>query len=246
MIDQNTTETTTPISAEIRHRMIAEAAYFRAEKRGFTGTEMAQDWSEAEAEIDRKLQSITANVPEKITFEDKLRQQISVWDSRLNHLAEDAKSAKATVKANIEKHIVEMTAHRQTLKEKLNELQASSTSRWDELKHQTEQMLTSMQDAYDRAAIQKEAFQDKLTARLAVWDAQYHDLKDKAKTASAETQAALEVKMHELGERRAAAATQLAQLRSKSAEAWEDMKTGVDKTWKQMRETLDRVARHFK
>lgn len=40
---------------EDRHSMIATAAYYRAEQRGFkTGSEM-QDWLEAEAEIDAPI-----------------------------------------------------------------------------------------------------------------------------------------------------------------------------------------------
>lgn len=44
-----------PVSAEERYRMIAEAAYFRAEKRGFVGGNVAEDWLQAEAAIDRML-----------------------------------------------------------------------------------------------------------------------------------------------------------------------------------------------
>ncbi len=44
------------ITPEQRYRMIAEAAYYLAEKRGFAGGDMAADWLQAEAEIDRKLQ----------------------------------------------------------------------------------------------------------------------------------------------------------------------------------------------
>lgn len=44
------------VSPEERYRMIAEAAYYRAEKRGFGGGDMAEDWREAEAEIDSILQ----------------------------------------------------------------------------------------------------------------------------------------------------------------------------------------------
>lgn len=45
------------ISPEERSRLIAEAAYFRAQRRGFDGGEeqALQDWIEAEAEIDRAL-----------------------------------------------------------------------------------------------------------------------------------------------------------------------------------------------
>lgn len=38
-----------------RQRMIEEAAYFRAEKRGFAGQREMDDWLSAEAEIDQAL-----------------------------------------------------------------------------------------------------------------------------------------------------------------------------------------------
>jgi hypothetical protein len=38
-----------------RHRRIAEAAYFKAEQHGFSGRDPAQDWYEAEAEIEALL-----------------------------------------------------------------------------------------------------------------------------------------------------------------------------------------------
>ena len=44
------------VTPEERYRMIAEAAYFRAEKRGFTGGDVVNDWIQAEAEIDHLLQ----------------------------------------------------------------------------------------------------------------------------------------------------------------------------------------------
>jgi len=42
---------------EERERMIAEAAYFRAERRGFAQGNELLDWLEAEAEIDSLIQS---------------------------------------------------------------------------------------------------------------------------------------------------------------------------------------------
>ncbi len=43
------------ITPEERQRLIAQAAYFRAERRGFTGGSPDRDWLEAEAEIDAML-----------------------------------------------------------------------------------------------------------------------------------------------------------------------------------------------
>jgi hypothetical protein len=42
------------ISPEKRRLMIAEAAYYRAQRRGFRG-DPVRDWTEAEAEIDAQL-----------------------------------------------------------------------------------------------------------------------------------------------------------------------------------------------
>ena len=43
------------LNPEERYRMIAVAAYYRAEKRGFIGGDPAQDWVDAEAEVERLI-----------------------------------------------------------------------------------------------------------------------------------------------------------------------------------------------
>ena len=43
------------IDAHTRHRMIAEAAYYLAAKRGFQGGSAQQDWLNAEEQIDAQL-----------------------------------------------------------------------------------------------------------------------------------------------------------------------------------------------
>lgn len=46
----------TVLSPEERRRMIAEAAYFRAERRGFAVGGELDDWIQAEAEFDRRAE----------------------------------------------------------------------------------------------------------------------------------------------------------------------------------------------
>ena len=43
------------LKPEERHRMVAEAAYYKAEKRGFLGGDPEADWVEAEAEVESSL-----------------------------------------------------------------------------------------------------------------------------------------------------------------------------------------------
>ena len=49
------TENPGQVTPEERWNLIAIAAYYRAEKRGFVGGDPAQDWWEAELEIDAEL-----------------------------------------------------------------------------------------------------------------------------------------------------------------------------------------------
>jgi hypothetical protein len=44
------------ITWDDRQRMIAETAYYRAERRGFSGGDTVHDWLAAEAEVDARLQ----------------------------------------------------------------------------------------------------------------------------------------------------------------------------------------------
>lgn len=49
------------VSAQQREAMIRDAAYFRAERRGFVGGDPCRDWLEAEEEIDRALGTISGS-----------------------------------------------------------------------------------------------------------------------------------------------------------------------------------------
>ncbi|HEX5041794.1 MAG TPA: DUF2934 domain-containing protein [Candidatus Polarisedimenticolaceae bacterium] len=52
---ENGKSTAPHLSPDERHRLIAEAAYYRASQRGFHGGAEVEDWLAAEAEIDDKL-----------------------------------------------------------------------------------------------------------------------------------------------------------------------------------------------
>jgi len=49
-------------SAEDIRRMVAEAAYYRAEKRGFAPGAEEQDWCEAEREVRDSLRTLQARI----------------------------------------------------------------------------------------------------------------------------------------------------------------------------------------
>ena len=53
------TATATSLGTEERQRLIAEAAYLRAEQRNFIGGDPVTDWLEAEADVDASLSDCT-------------------------------------------------------------------------------------------------------------------------------------------------------------------------------------------
>ena len=75
-----------PVAPAERYQMIADAAYFYAEKRGFVGGDVVNDWLQAEAEIDRLLQpqehAGSAESPEKQAYLEKLEASYRDWDAR--------------------------------------------------------------------------------------------------------------------------------------------------------------------
>lgn len=65
----------TPMSAEERRKMIAEAAYYRAQERGFRGGDPVDDWLTAEAQIDRILPLPGQQKEEQLAYE-QLRAEV--------------------------------------------------------------------------------------------------------------------------------------------------------------------------
>jgi len=50
------------VSPEERNRMIAEAAYYRAEQHGFNPEDQIQNWLEAEKDVDAMLENVVHQV----------------------------------------------------------------------------------------------------------------------------------------------------------------------------------------
>ena len=67
-----------PYSADQKRRMIAEAAYYRAEKRGFANSDPVQDWLAAEAEIDEYFEKLSGyeTQSQELAAYEKMRRRI--------------------------------------------------------------------------------------------------------------------------------------------------------------------------
>lgn len=149
-----TKTTERPVSSEQRYRMIAEAAYYRAEKRGFSGGDAENDWLEAETEIDdilwQQSESCKKGIIAKQDFQQKLEAQLKEWDDKFDNLQAKAKKAKAGIQSDIEKQISALTAKRETAQVKMHELRQRTEDTWEEMKSGAEKTWGEMHEALDR------------------------------------------------------------------------------------------------
>lgn len=150
-------QTTLSLSPEQRYQMIAEAAYYRAERRGFIIGDTAQDWLDAELEIDRILQQQlgqgeTPQGTAKQAFQQKLEAQLNDWDAKLDELKAKAREAKTELRADYEKQLEILSEKRATAQEKLQELRLRTEDAWEDLKGGTERAWDEMRKTLDQIA----------------------------------------------------------------------------------------------
>lgn len=136
------------VSAGEREKMIAEAAYYRAEARGFQGDPM-DDWLAAEAEIDRALMSPEQERTERAAYE-RLRVEVQ----------KSLAAIRGSVDAKTIQEAVERAAGRAR---KAGQYAAGTINRAaDNLKKEIAEAVTVMGPRW-------EAFSDKTASVFAVW-----------------------------------------------------------------------------
>ena len=137
---------------EQRYFMITEAAYYRAERRGFQGGDPVADWLEAETEIEAMLRGASEPDKEKTAkeaFQEKLETQLREWDKKLDGLKGKAKKAKADLRHDLEAQLEALRAQRAAAHDKLQELRQRSENAWEDLKEGAEKTWDEMQKAID-------------------------------------------------------------------------------------------------
>src|SRR5215471_5171497 len=88
------------VTEDLRRQMIAEAAYFRAERRGFNGGNPVTDWVEAEAEVDTHLRQMQGAHLLKC-----LEEGLSIASKKLDSLKRKVQSAKSEARSELQREV---------------------------------------------------------------------------------------------------------------------------------------------
>ena len=105
------------VTSSQRQQMIAEAAYFKAERRRFDGGDAVRDWCEAEAEIDARLLQL-----EDGRLVERIEEALESTASRLAAVRRKVVRLSSEARGEWERDLDRLAALRDTLKPKLAEL----------------------------------------------------------------------------------------------------------------------------
>lgn len=142
---------------EKRNQMIAEAAYYRAERRGFQGGDPAADWFEAEAEIDRSFLQPPGRDEEvgadtKAALEHRLEAQLAEWDTQIDELMAQAQYASGELRAEYDQHLKALAKKRTIATDKLEELHHRTENAWKDLQESISRAWADLSEEFERVA----------------------------------------------------------------------------------------------
>ena len=120
-----------------RQQMIAEAAYFRAERRGFAGGDAVRDWCEAEAEVDARLRRQLEEEGELVA---RIEEMLVTASKKLAALRRKASRLSADARGEWQKDVERLAALRESLRPKLADLREQGERAGHKLREQAEKI----------------------------------------------------------------------------------------------------------
>lgn len=137
-------------STEQRERMIAEAAYFRAQQRGFQGGDPLDDWLQAEAEIDRLAHS--GDQPARVKLADQLAAQLREWDGQFSGLTAKARDLSGAVRTELERELERLKPLRASAGQALDEMRQRAGRATEDLGALSDKVRTELADQLEALA----------------------------------------------------------------------------------------------
>jgi hypothetical protein len=132
------------MSAE-RRQMIAEAAYFRAERRGFNGGDAVRDWCEAEAEVDAQLRAL-----EDGQIVERIEEALESAAKKVAAVRRKVAQLSSEARGEWERDAARLAALRDTLAPKLVELKEKGERAGRQLRQQAEKSRDEIADLVQR------------------------------------------------------------------------------------------------
>jgi hypothetical protein len=125
--------------------MIAEAAYFRAERRGFNGGDPVRDWCEAEAEIDARLRRVEDGL-----FVERVEEVLESAAKKAVVVRRKVARLSREARAEWERDLDKLATLRDALKPKLVEIKEQGERAGRKVREQAEIIRTDIAELVQR------------------------------------------------------------------------------------------------
>ena len=141
----------TQISEELRRQMIAEAAYFRAEQRGFQSGKAVDDWLAAENEVDAGLGNGDTSI-------GGLEERLAAVNDRLKAFRKKLAEMTSDAREEWEEDIEKLARYRDRLRKRIADIREQSG-------HTAEKARLKAEEAWDEISAVMERLSRRKTRR---------------------------------------------------------------------------------
>jgi F0F1-type ATP synthase membrane subunit b/b' len=142
---ESTMATTYRVGSGQRRQMIAEAAYFRAERRGFNGGDPVADWIDAEAEVDAELGRL-----ERERTIERLELAVASASRVLDSFKKKVSKLTADARAEWHDDAEKLKGLRDEVRKKLGELRAQGEQVGHKAREQAEKLRDELDELIER------------------------------------------------------------------------------------------------
>jgi DUF2934 family protein len=133
------------LSEEHRRQMIAEAAYFRAERRGFSGGDAVADWIEAEAEVEERVRQI-----EGAQLLERLEEGLAAATKKLSSLKRKASGVAVGARTELQRDVEKLSELREALRGTVKELREQGQQAGQLARRHAEKVWGELSDVMQR------------------------------------------------------------------------------------------------
>ena len=197
----------------------------------------------------------------KKAYQEKIEAQLKEWSAKIEEVKAKAEKSKAQLKIKYEKQIEDLRTKQDVVQQKLRQLRESGEDTWEGLKTGMENSLDELKGSLDRAlstfkekgeeametvSKKRKVYVEKVEAQLKEWGTEIDILKAKAEKTKAEAKIKYYEKIQDLRARQESLGLKLQELKGSGEEVWEEVKTGVDKAVKDLKEAFKRAKSRLK
>jgi hypothetical protein len=133
-----------------REKMIADAAYFRAEQRGFQNGDPLKDWLQAEAEVDARLRRSGGK-----DYVQELDEKLAIVNEKLRTFRKKVSGMKIDVREEWTYDVDKLAKLRDRFKKRLKEIQAQGELASEKSKAQADKIWQEISGLIDRVSARK-------------------------------------------------------------------------------------------